>query len=375
MSTNHQNSNSVKNITVTIIFEGSALNRDEKIGGNILSIKKLNANGEIRSFISKPAIRHYLFETLNRSLGWKKAMVTEQGDVIQFDITQNDIITSEELDAFGYMYTIGKEMSITRKAPVGITKAVSLTPYVADMAFYANHDLVARASNQGLDKSPNPYNKEEHQSLYKVTFTIDANMLGIDTWIVKNKPEHNNNELKVQIGGKEKSIKNCYSRSGENFYEVKVDSEHIIGTINIEDISNASFYKVIFNVCSKKRIKRIKDILNAIKNGLYAQSSGESNTIIPLFIIAGAVKVPSPIFHPFIDVRKENGQWKVIGIDNALNNGWLEQDSNKPIVFIQGSERLKIGENINNYINDWNEFLKKIGLEESNVDQGKKDDA
>ncbi len=29
----------MKNITLTILFEGSALNRDEKIGGNILSKK------------------------------------------------------------------------------------------------------------------------------------------------------------------------------------------------------------------------------------------------------------------------------------------------------------------------------------------------
>ncbi|MDH7604552.1 MAG: hypothetical protein QHH13_06605, partial [Melioribacter sp.] len=54
--------NEIKNITLTMIFEGAALNRDEKIGGNILSIKKMNVNGEIKSFISKVAIRHYLFE-------------------------------------------------------------------------------------------------------------------------------------------------------------------------------------------------------------------------------------------------------------------------------------------------------------------------
>jgi CRISPR-associated protein Cst2 len=65
MSNNKQNSNgNIKNVTVTVIFEGSALNRDEKIGGNILSIKKLNVNGEVHSFIGKPAIRHYLFQTV-----------------------------------------------------------------------------------------------------------------------------------------------------------------------------------------------------------------------------------------------------------------------------------------------------------------------
>ncbi|MBW1974926.1 MAG: type I-B CRISPR-associated protein Cas7/Cst2/DevR, partial [Deltaproteobacteria bacterium] len=131
----------VKNVTVTIIFEGSALNRDEKIGGNILSIKKLTVNGEVRSFIGKPAIRHYLFQTLKNAFGWKEAKVkvtrvkvtmekvTKQVPVVQFDIAQDDIITSEELDAFGYMYTLGGQTSITRKAPVGITKAVSISPY------------------------------------------------------------------------------------------------------------------------------------------------------------------------------------------------------------------------------------------------------
>ena len=34
--------NSFKHLTVTIIFDGNALNRDEKIAGNITAIKKLN---------------------------------------------------------------------------------------------------------------------------------------------------------------------------------------------------------------------------------------------------------------------------------------------------------------------------------------------
>jgi CRISPR-associated protein Cst2 len=60
----------MKNITLTIIFEGSALNRDEKIGGNILSIKKLQIGGKTISFIGKTAIRHYLFSTLHKAYNW-----------------------------------------------------------------------------------------------------------------------------------------------------------------------------------------------------------------------------------------------------------------------------------------------------------------
>ncbi len=116
---------SIPNITVTIIFDGAALNRDEKIGGNIQSIKKLTIGDRVVSFISRPAIRHYLFNTLVRSANWKPATITGQGKVAQFDLLQDDILSSEELDAFGYMYTISGENSITRKAPVGITKAVS----------------------------------------------------------------------------------------------------------------------------------------------------------------------------------------------------------------------------------------------------------
>ena len=146
----------MKHITLTMIFEGSALNRDEKIGGNILSIKKLKQGNKTISFIGKPAIRHYLFETLKKA-GWTPAKVTGQGEVVQFDITKDDILTSEELDAFGYMYTIGNQASITRKAPVGITKAIGLESYEGDMAFYANHDLVNRGIKQGLNVTPVSY--------------------------------------------------------------------------------------------------------------------------------------------------------------------------------------------------------------------------
>ncbi|CUT04180.1 type I-B CRISPR-associated protein Cas7/Cst2/DevR [Candidatus Chrysopegis kryptomonas] len=371
--------NQLKHITITIIFEGSALNRDEKIGGNILSIKKLKKGNKTVSFIGKPAIRHYLFETLvklsekgHTQANWKDgiASVVEKGrgdkKTLQFNLQNFDILNSPELDAFGYMYTQEAEtegQALTRKSPVGITKAVGLDPYEGDMAFYSNHDLVQRAKKQGLDANPNLYNKEEHISFYKVSFTIDVDVLGKDEWIVDRQPEFNNNELKITLpDGKAKTISNV-SKTNQNEYEVKQNGNKV-GTIKIEQIG--SKWKITFELSEEEKKKRICDILNAIKNGFYAQSSNEANTIIPLFLIASALKVPSPIFHPYIEIYPiDDKTYKVIGIEDALKNSWIDGK-----VYVMDSERLKVDKSgLNseklqeiNKDEDWEEFLKEVGL-------------
>jgi CRISPR-associated protein Cst2 len=371
--------NQLKHITITIIFEGSALNRDEKIGGNILSIKKLKKGNKTVSFIGKPAIRHYLFETLvklsekgHTQANWKDgiASVVEKGrgdkKTLQFNLQNFDILNSPELDAFGYMYTQEAEtegQALTRKSPVGITKAVGLDSYEGDMAFYSNHDLVQRAKKQGLDANPNLYNKEEHISFYKVSFTIDVDVLGKDEWIVNGEPTFNTNELKIKLpDGKEKTIQNV-SQINRNEYQINQNGNPI-GTIKVEQVGNK--YKITFELSEDEKKKRICDILNAIKNGFYAQSSNEANTIIPLFLIASPVKVPSPIFHPYIEISPiDDKTYKVIGIEDALKNSWIDRN-----VYIMDSERLKVDKSgLNseklqeiNKDKDWEKFLKEVGL-------------
>jgi CRISPR-associated protein Cas7/Cst2/DevR subtype I-B len=473
----------MKNITLTVIFEGSALNRDEKVGGNILSIKKMNVNGEIKSFISKPAIRHYLFETLQKAFqeNWNGANVTSQGQVVQFDIAADDILTSAELDAFGYMYTISGENSLTRKSPIGITKAISLSNYEQDLAFYANHDLVKRANQTGLNVNPNPYNKEEHTALYKVSFTIDGKIFGMDKWIIKSKPylteenkklnieiatpqeiilkdveikadEENESEYyeingkRINVNGYEITADKSLMKEGkikgsdnkklsfdsklifktkqkekeetnqkdekkskeektkfdvlefneneeEKTYSFNISREHIYdknnktltlklgavknlelkeepkentyktssGSIKIKNIKESGPYEVTFNVIQDIKNRRIKELLKVIKDGFYAQSSGEANTIVPLFIIASGVKVPSPVFHSFIDIKKENGETKIIGVKDCLENSWV--DSN---VYIQGCERIPVNIEDDKITRKWNDFLTSVGLGENN---------
>jgi len=460
-------SNNIKNITLTIIFDGSALNRDEKVGGNILSIKKLNVNGEVRSFIGKPAMRHYLFQTLHRGYHWTPAKVTGQGQVVQFDLTQDDVVSSPELDAFGYMFTIGRQ-AITRKSPLGITKAVALSPYEADLAFYANHDLVTRGRLEGLNVNPSPVNKEEHNSLYKVSFTLDAEMMGNDIWMVedreyedgklslliakpqsitfddveektdeeglsyyevegkkiyvdgltltvdedlmkrnlpkqnveehlvfKNKgkskfrifdfnyeddskrytfalneePKYENKKLTLLSGARREILctkESGTSGKGEEIYSVKENGSET-AKIYVEELKGLGRYRIRFELTKEKWSVRMRQVICAIADGLYAQSSGEANTIVPLFLIAGAVRVPSPIFHTYIDVRKEDGDWKIVGVGDALENSWLEKDSGKPIVYIQDCERLRVDSAYKEKAKyqgavNWEQFLKDLGL-------------
>lgn len=475
----------MKNITLTMVFEGSALNRDEKVGGNILSIKKMNVNGKIKSYIGKPAIRHYLFETLQKAYedNWEGAKLTGQGQVVQFNIAEDDILSKSELDAFGYMYTISGDNSITRKSPVGITKAISTFSYEQDLAFYANHDLVNRAIKQGNNVKPNPYNKEEHTSLYKFSVTLDAKKLGEDIWIMKNKPYESSREgknyLNIEIASpKEIQLSNVEEKQDENgnaFFEITYEKEtkskkttqsgkliidgnelvvtadlmkpskikksdnfklnfipeiisvadgdekekikkhqqsatnsfEIIdydedeeektyifsvsrkpsysnenkkltlelgaiksfeiksikenvyeldnGEIKIDNISNKGPYKITFKSKEDIRKARIINMLEAFKNGLYAQSSGESNTIVPLFIIASGIKIPSPIFHSYIDIKNEDEGFNVIGINDCLNNGWIDGQ-----VYIQDCERIPVDVQNNKITQDWNSFLENL---------------
>lgn len=352
------NNNTIPNITMTVIFEGSALNRNEKIGGNILSVKKLNVNGEEKTYLSKGAIRHYLFNTLIRAEGWKEAKILPDGQVLQFDIAADDILSCEELDVFGYMNTTRGQ---TRKTPLHITKAISMFPYEQDMGMYANHDLVRRAREQGdLENvpNPNPFNKEEHTSFYKITFTVDSDKLGFDKWIIPSFQFENGT---LNLGGY-RAISNVSEENGENegIRKFKVGD---IGYIFIKPLQNGSSMATFQ---STKKQQRIRAILKTIYNGLISHTSSESNTIVPLFIIAGDLRVPSPVFHSVIDVKKsDEGKFEVTGIKDAINNGWLKTN-----LFVKGCERLKaecpkeLG-GLKNAEN-WDAFLTAVNLPKPN---------
>jgi CRISPR-associated protein Cst2 len=374
-------------VSVTLIFEASALNRDEKLGGNIPSIKKMTRFGnKTFSYLSRVALRHYLFETLSKIYkdDWTPANCFESGSgenkVVQFDLKTQNILTHAELDAFGYMFTIGGQQSITRKAPVGITKAVALETWEGDMQFNANHDLASRC-----ESNPNPVNKEEHQSFFKGSFTIDCNKLGYDEWWIKDYNYENRtltlflsekgteiteNDQKEQSDKKKKTLI-THSIEAD---EIEKDKEYsvkkgncLIGKIIIKEENNKK--KAVFELEKKEKQERLSQILNVLKNGLIYHSSGENYGIVPQFIIAAGLKLPIPLFHSFVELG--NFENSVINNEYILKNEISESENNgnnkNPInkIYVYNPKNLVNIDSTNLYT-DWDNFLINLGVKEKN---------
>ncbi|OPY56696.1 MAG: hypothetical protein A4E55_01964 [Pelotomaculum sp. PtaU1.Bin035] len=342
-----------KGITATVIFESSAVNRDDKLGGNITSIKKMTRPDGVYSYMSRAFIRHHLFSTLHQQFDWKPAPVAKSKEVIQFAFPSANIIDYPEMDFFGFMSTTTPEkprtsrgkkntteeasanetgsesekgLSLVRKAPLGITKAISLETWQADMSFNANHDLVERALSQGkeedMPKGPNPFQREEHHSLYRVTFTLDLCRTGFSEhyfkklpqavmeWINQNSQESSQDEMYVNtINGVAIEEDGTWRKicDGEN------KTKGFIGVYN---------NKLVFAVEKEERMERIKNLLYVLKNGLNIHSSTESYGLIPKFLVMATLSLPAPVFHSFIEIK--NKTIDIEQLDFALSNDYVQ---------------------------------------------------
>lgn len=326
----------INGISATIVFEASAVNRDEKLARNITSIKKFCRDDGNYSFMSRAFVRHHLFETLQVRYNWEPAPVAlaegQSGQsVIQFRFPEANIVTHPEMDIFGFMNTsvLDSDVGITRKAPLGITKAVSLEPWQGDMAFYANHDMVQRAVAAGLQATPNPFQKEEHYSYYRVSFTIDLCRLGIQEIYIKNIPTALNawieklpeilpatfdefNEFKKVYGDK--------VRDNAKWKKIETASSYGLLSVLAENQTN----KMVFLVHPEERKKRIAELISVFTNGLMMHSSTENYGIVPSFFVIGTLAVPVPIFNNYVKVKNKTVDAEIL--NNVLrNNGYIQR--------------------------------------------------
>lgn len=321
----------INGLSVTVVFEASAINRDEKLAGNIASIKKLSRYNGTYSFMSRAFLRHHLFETLQILHGWNGAPVTvDRGSgksVIQFDFPEANIIAYPEMDTFGFMNTsvLGSDIGIVRKAPLGMTKAIALEPWQADMAFYANHDLVHRATAAGFEANPNPFQKEEHHAYYRASFTLDLCRFGYQDIYLNELPDKLTKWIKELPVAEETDLRGLYSvghgnMDGVSWHRID-DGPKMQGVIGFYEDGKKG--RVTFIVGREQRRARIAQLLGAITNGLVIHSSTENYGAVPVFFVLGALKVPVPVFNSYVSLN--NGAVDASILNRVVNNDYVKK--------------------------------------------------
>lgn len=367
----------VKGITATMIFEGSALNRDEKIAGNILSIKKLTRPGGIYSFIGRNATRYHMFTTLTELFNWESAPVTVNQKVVQFDFPEANIVRYPEMDFFGFMNTqkgkgkgkkgkaestdsaeeVGSnDVSVIRKAPLGITKAVSLEPWHSDMAFYANHDMVNRLQQSEGKGTPDPYQKEEHYSLYKVSFTIDLCRLGYQEFSAPSTPDaivEYASKL-AQVDENTVAQKVTYHRVKglcNNWYQINDDQAQCLGFMGLNQQKTVT--NVVFVVTDEERNRRLYQILTVLKNGIMFHASTEDYGIVPSFLAIANLKVPVPVLHGAVTLK--DGSVDLVSLEKGLKNDYVID------AYVDGYPEIFNNQGWSN-TGTWEQLLQQLGI-------------
>ncbi|MCX8154615.1 MAG: type I-B CRISPR-associated protein Cas7/Cst2/DevR [Candidatus Micrarchaeota archaeon] len=244
----------MKSIGITVLYPRiPALNRSESVG-NVISLKRV---GDY-VYLSRQAMRYYLWETLRRAKGWYSTEVTNEGGTIQFDLSKiQQVDQAKELLSFGFMVTSSKDKkdntsskdkkgNITRKAAVSMTEGEFMNRFLGEISFNANHDFVNRLKKE-KEADPNPYNREEHRGPMRWSLVIDVDRL--------------------------KTIESGWKT---NFSEE--DLKRVAGQI-------------------------VNDILEVVQNGLVYHSNGVNIGLVPVACFVYTVAAPIPVLHTVSRIR------------------------------------------------------------------------
>ncbi|MEM1700662.1 MAG: hypothetical protein QW785_01200 [Candidatus Anstonellales archaeon] len=274
---------------VTVLYpEVPALNRSEN-QGNILVLKRI---GDF-VYISRQAMRYYLWNTLKTSFGWKETKVNSESGVVQFSIEE----ITEELLSFGFMVakkdskrkkdqaesdkgSSQKGIQITRKAAVSMTDGEFLNRYLGEISFNANHDLVRRAG----DADPAPYQKEEHRGILRWSVVIDVDRL----------------------------------------FNIEDKWRDVLKQEQIAQINDTFVNKIV------------NDILTAIQEGIIYHVGGKNEPLTPIATFVYKVSIPSPLLHNVAYAKLEAGDKYTVNLDE------VEEFASKNIYFGDYTQNLRV---------------------------------
>jgi len=174
-------------IVMDIVFYGNSLNYDQG-SGNYQELKKITKwDGRQYTMVSRYALRYSLLDTAEKMNIFK---VADAGNLIKSGtgdktviqpatefLLSGEILNFPEFDLFGYLITETTPQNF-RTAPVKLSHAVSMTPFMYDAHFNANIGLANRMRKRYGEMKPNHFTAEEHETFYQYSIVVDVDSIG-----------------------------------------------------------------------------------------------------------------------------------------------------------------------------------------------------
>ena len=163
---------------MALTHEGTFSNNRGENEGNTNTLQKVIRNGDMFSTVSAEAIRYALRdgwqqggETLNRkTLDHRAVEYTDR------DFADGSWSNRLDDDVLGFMHA--KDDTVSRRAPLEVTRAISVTPWTGETM----HNFASPGSNPAVTgdagDNPIPYSVEVHHTRYQFGFALTPDSLG-----------------------------------------------------------------------------------------------------------------------------------------------------------------------------------------------------
>ena len=160
---------------MALSHEGTFSNNRGENEGNTNTLQKVIRNGDLFSTVSAEAIRYALRdgwqqtgETMNRkTLDHRAVEYTDR------EFADGSWSNRLDDDVLGFMHA--KDETVSRRAPLEVTRAISVTPWTGETM----HNFASPGSNPAVTSDdPIPYSVEVHHTRYQFGFALTPDSLG-----------------------------------------------------------------------------------------------------------------------------------------------------------------------------------------------------
>ncbi len=160
---------------MALSHEGTFSNNRGENEGNTNTLQKVIRNGDLFSTVSAEAIRYALRdgwqqygETMNRkTLDHRAVEYTDR------EFADGSWSSRLDDDVLGFMHA--KDDTVSRRAPLEVTRAISVTPWTGETM----HNFASPGSNPAVKSDdPIPYSVEVHHTRYQFGFALTPDSLG-----------------------------------------------------------------------------------------------------------------------------------------------------------------------------------------------------